>query len=356
MHRTVVSAISGPFDASRWDRLNPAPAVQGSRWLGTMLSRLPGEPVRVLHEGPDGDIGFTGAIVSDSDAYEAYNPWMILRRKDPVFSEVHASGRRIVPQLGDSPREMLPGLLLVAPGYLGDPVGHAADHPETIKKCLAEVCAWAARTGLATVSVLYTTPAASAVVEPAVAALGGESFDLTTRSMMPVTWSDATGFDKSRSKRRRIEIRRQLLRLDELGCVVGTGDPHTLFDETIEARCALLRWYGQPVDVAAERRRLRSLISTFGMDLLLFTAQLDGHLLAHALFVADGRTLQNVYVGTTAAGRNTPYAHLAVTYHEPMRRASQDRYDWIDYGVGHGDTKRVQGCSSVPLRGHVIAL
>ncbi|MYW47278.1 GNAT family N-acetyltransferase [Streptomyces sp. SID161] len=356
MHRTEVTPLSGPFDDVRWDRLGPGAAVQGGRWLRSMISRLPGEPVTVRHEGPDGALAFTGAVVRDGDAYEAYNPWAILRRRDPVFPEAECSVRRVLPRLGDGPEEILPGLLLVAPGYLGDPVGPAADRPASVRHCLTDVCSWARGAGLATVSVLYTTPAASRALAPAVGALGGESFELTTRSMMPVTWDDEESLAAGRSKRRRIEVQRQLRRLAEHGCVVGTGDPDELFDEVVEARCTLLRWYGQPADEAAERRRLRTLIDSFGKDLLLCTAHLDNRLIAHALFVSDMRTLQNVYVGTTEAGRNAPYAHLAVTYHEPMRRTARERHDWIDYGVGHGDTKRLQGCDAVPLTGHVIPL
>ncbi|MFE4822133.1 hypothetical protein ACFRFU_38040 [Streptomyces sp. NPDC056704] len=356
MPRTIVSAVSAAFDVARWDQLRPGPAVQGGRWLSSMLSRLPGEPVTVLHGDGDGEVGFTGAVITDANAYEAYNPWMILRRPEPVFPEVHASGRRVAARLGDEPEDMIPSLLLAAPGYLGDPVGPAAHRPEAVTECLSGVCAWARRAGLATVSVLYTTPAGSAVVEPAVAALGGASFDLTARSMMRVTWCDDTEFLGGLPRRRRIEVQRQLRRLSALGCVVGPGDARMRFDEVIEGRCELLRWYGQPVDEAGERRRLSTLIDTFGADLLLFTVEADGHVVAHALFVADGRTLQNVYVGTTKKGRDTPYAHLAATYHAPMRQATRDRFDWIDYGVGHADTKRVQGCDAVPLRGHLIPL
>jgi predicted N-acyltransferase len=310
----------------------------------------------VRHEGPDGTLAFTGAVVRDGDAYEAYNPWAILRRADPVFPEAECSRRRVLPRLGDAREEVLPGLLLVTPGYLGDPVGPAAAHPESVRRCLADVCDWAREAGLATVSALYTSPAASRVLAPVVAELGGESFELTTRSMLAVTWEDEQGLAATRSNRRRAEVHRQLNRLAEHGCTLGTGDPDALFDEVVEGRCELLRWYGQGADEAAERRRLRTLIDLYGEDLRLYTAHRDGRLVAHALFVSDMRTLQNVYVGTTEAGRATPYAHLAVTYHEPMRRATREHHDWIDYGVGHGDTKRVQGCDAVQLTGHVIPL
>ncbi|MFI6444123.1 GNAT family N-acetyltransferase [Kitasatospora sp. NPDC050543] len=353
------TTVSDTFDAARWDALRPGTAVQGGRWLSTMLSRLPGRPVTAVHAGPDGArgaVGFVGAVVEDPEAYEAYNPWLILRGPEPVFKEVYASGRQVAPQLGAAPERMLPGLVLTAPGYLGDPVGPAAGRPEEVLACLAGVCAWARSAGLATVTVLYTTPAAASTVEPAVAALGGESFDLTTRSVREVTWTDAEGFRQAIGRRRRAEMKRQLNRLAELGAEVGQGDPEARFEEVIEARCELVRRYGQPVDEAGERRRLRTLIDTFGPDLRLYTTERAGRIVAHSLFLAQNRTLQNIYTGTTEQGRDTPFAPLAATYHAPMSSASSERLDRIDYGIGHGSTKRLQGCRAIPLRGHLIPL
>lgn len=353
------TTVSDTFDAARWDALRPGTVVQGGRWLSTMLSRLPGRPVTAVHAGPDGlddAVGFVGAVVEDPEAYEAYNPWLILRAPQPVFEEVYASGRQVAPQLGDAPERMLPGLVLTAPGYIGDPVGPAAGQPEEVRACLAGICAWARSAGLATVTVLYTTPAGSAVLEPAVAALGGESFDLTTRSAREVTWTDAEGFRQAISRRHRAEMNRQLNRLADLGAELGQADPAARFEEVIEGRCELVRWYGQPVDEAGERRRLRTLIDTFGPDLRLYTTEREGRIVAHSLFVLQNRTLQNIYTGTTESGRNTPFAHLAATYHEPMLSASSEHLDRIDYSIGHGSTKRLQGCRAVPLRGHLIPL
>lgn len=345
--------VSRAFDAARWDELRPAPAVQSARWLDVMLSRLPGEPLMVLSDGPDA-VGFTGAVISDPDAYEAYNPWLILRGPQPVFEEVHARGRA-APSLDDDPGHLLPGVVLTAPGYIGDPAGPGAGQTEAVCRCLAGICGWAREAGLTTVSVLYTTPAGSAVVEPAVARLGGESFCLTSRGVLRVTWRDWAGRLAALPGRRR-EIRRQLRRLDDAGCTVSPLHPGPVLDEIVAARCALLAWYGQPFDAGGERRRLRSLLSSFGPDALLFATQRAGRIIACALFVAHGRTLQNVYAGTTAEGRQTPYAHLAATYYAPARYVSQERFDVIDYSVGHAETKRFQGCEFMLMRGHVISL
>jgi Acetyltransferase (GNAT) domain len=346
--------ICRAFDPARWDDLRPGPAVQSGRWLSVMLSRLPGEPLVAYSDGPAGAVGFVGAVISDPEAYEAYNPWMILRRPEPVFEEVHARGP-VAAGLGDAPGDLLPSAVLAAPGYIGDPAGPGGADPEAVRRILAGVCGWAREAGLATVSVLYTTPAGSAVVEPAVAALGGASFDLTSRGVLRVTWPDWAGRLAALPRRRR-EIQRQLRRLDEAGGTVSVLDPRPVFDEVIEARCALLRWYGQPVEESGERRRLRSLVDAFGAGALLFATRLEGRLVACALFVAHRRTLQNVYAGTTSEGRDTAFAHLAATYYEPARFVSRERFDLIDYSVGHAGTKRFQGCEFVPMRGHLISL
>ncbi|MFE2926843.1 hypothetical protein [Streptomyces goshikiensis] len=346
--------ILNTFDAGRWDQLRPAAAVQSARWIDIMLSRLPGDPLMVLHEDDDGlALGFTGAVVRDTDAYEAYNPWTLLRANPDVFPAAHIDGP-VAPHLGDEPTAMLPAALLVAPGYLGDPVGPASGRPDAVRDCLAAVRDHARMAGLATVCVFYTTPSGSAVLDPAVAALGGASFDLTARSVLELEWSDWVEYHSGPRNRRRAEILRQLRRLADAGCKVVQEDPRSRFGEVVASRCSLLRHYGQPVDDAGERRRLQSLIDTFGDDLVLFGVVREGRLLAQAVFVAQCRTLQNVYAGTTDEGRETPYAHLAATYYAPLIHVTAKEIDRIDYGVGHEATKRLHGCHTVPLRGHLL--
>jgi hypothetical protein len=346
------TVVERSFDPRRWDALAPDTVVQSSKWINAMLSRLPGDPLMTVYNGQKGLLGLVGAVVEDPSAYEAYNPWTILRAPQPVFPEVHRHGRPVA-QLGSAAADMLPSAVLVAPGYLGDPVGPAGRDPGDVLAGLRGVCQWAWSAGLATVALLYTTPPASAVVEPAVAELGGESFDLTSRWVHEVTWSDPDGFHRAIGRRRH-ELRRQFRGLDRFGCTVGRADVEHHFDDAIEARCELLRWYDQPVDEHGEVRRLRTLVDTFGPDLRLWATWRDNLLVACALFLAYGRTLQNIWTGTTKLGRATPFAHLAATYHGPMRDVSNREFDRIDYGIGHGDTKRFQGCTPLPLRGHLI--
>jgi hypothetical protein len=347
------AVIRRAFDPERWDALGPTAAMQSGRWLGSMLSRLPGAPVTAIHGRGDEAVGFVGAVVDDPAAYEAYNPWRILRGPRPVFEEVHRGGHRIARHLGPEPTAMLPSLVLASPGYCGDPVGPAGTQDRAVTECLRRVCRWAWRQGIRTVAVLYTAPRAAPVVSAAVAALGGETFDLTSRSVRRVTWPDGDGF-RAALGRRRSELRRQFRSLNAHGCTVDPVPVGSVFDEVVTARCELLHWYGQPADEAGEARRLRTLVTTFGTGLRLWATRRYGRLVACALFLAHGRTLHNVHVGTTALGRDTPFAHLAATYHGPMRDVSNREFDVIDYGIGHADTKRLQGCETVPLRGHLI--
>src|SRR6202020_3158407 len=99
------------------------------------------------YDRSDREVGFTGAVVADPAAYEAYNPWVILRAAEPVFAEVHACGRA-APAVGDAPGDILPFALLVSPGYIGDPVGPGASRTEDVRACLAGVCAWAREAGM----------------------------------------------------------------------------------------------------------------------------------------------------------------------------------------------------------------
>ncbi|MER7921410.1 MULTISPECIES: hypothetical protein [unclassified Streptomyces] len=87
----------GHVDGAGGDQLGPGAEVQGARRLWSMITRLPGEPVTVLDDGPNGALAFTGAVVRDGDAYEAYHPWAIPRRKAPVFPEAECSDRRVLP-------------------------------------------------------------------------------------------------------------------------------------------------------------------------------------------------------------------------------------------------------------------
>ncbi|HEX6076717.1 MAG TPA: GNAT family N-acetyltransferase [Micromonosporaceae bacterium] len=350
-----LTVVLTKFDAERWQCLDPGSPVQSGPWVRIMLSRLPGDPLMVVLERADGALGFTGAVVSDPGAYEAYNPWAILRRQKPVFGEAHTAGR-VPPAIADQAEALLPGVVLVAPGYLGDPVGPLADRPDAVREGLTGVVDWARGEGMSSVSVLYTSLDAAAVVGWAVARLGGATFPLTSRFTLPVSWSHWQEYVADLPKDHRNEPGRQMRRLSEGGCTVTCEAPELAFDDIVAARCELLRWCRQPVDESDERYQLASLIDAFGSDLLLFATRRDGELLSGGLFLAYGRTLLNVYTGTTVQGRQTPFAHLAATYHGPVGFVTQERFDVIDYGVGHGDTKRLQGCQELPMYGHVIPL
>src|SRR6266702_1514056 len=79
---TTARIVRG-LDLAAWRDLQPRSALHDEAWLSVMSSRLPGEVFTVtLGE----DLGFCAVLVSDPDAYEAYNPYAVLWREPPVFA------------------------------------------------------------------------------------------------------------------------------------------------------------------------------------------------------------------------------------------------------------------------------
>lgn len=343
------------FDPERWQGLEPHYPLQSGPWVRIMLSRLPGDPLMAVLERADGALGFTGTVVTTPHGHESYNPWALLRRPEPVFHDVHSAGR-VLPRLGDQPGELLPSVVLVAPGYMGDPVGQLAGQAEAVRECLTDIVDWARGEGASSVSVLYTSPSATTVLEPVVTELGGSTFPLTSRYTLPVTWSDWQEYVAGLPGDRKAEPNREIRRLSDSGHTVSGEEVEPVLDEIVAARCDHLTWSGQPADAAGERYRVASLVDAFGPDLMSFSVRRGGELLSSGLFLKHRRTLLRVYTATTEYGRQTPHAHVAATYYGPMGFVSQELFDVIDYGIGHGDDKRLHGCEELSLHGHVIPL
>lgn len=345
--------VTNGFDEAAW-RAWPADSLtHDAGWLATMCGRLPGEPLTVRY----GDrLGFVGALVSRTDAYESYNPHAILWRPDPVFDVSGAATRRErLATLPSDPGVTLPALVLVAPGYSGDPVGPDRQHPATVLACLRYLRSWAARRGVASVSALYTVDGTDAI-RAAVADMGGVSYPLVERWLMPVRWSGWDGYLASLPVARAKEVRRELRRAADAGAHPAQIDPVVHAERIVEARCALLARYGQYADAGAEGRRLRGLIETFGDRLTVYAAVQGGEPVAVAVCVRHGRTLHVLYSGVGVAGAHVPFAHFVATYYAVLQEISALDTDEVDYGIGHGASKAPRGCQPVTTFGHTYGL
>lgn len=347
-----MTTVTAGFDLAAWSRIPVTTPLHRAEWLQVMASRIPGDPVTIVR---DERLAFFGAIVRDPEAYEAYNPRALLWRDPPVFPVPHQERRRArLTALGGAPRHLLPALVLVAPGYVGDPAGPDRHDPDAVLACLADAADWCRAEALAGMYVLY---AQSSAVREAVEALGGTSFPLTDRCVLPVWWHDwdsyLGGFDDSH---RRGEIRRERRRSSEAGLELGRVEVEERFDEVLDGRCSLLRRYGQRADRGAERQRLGQLRTVFGEDLLAYGAFRGGDLVACSIAVRHERALTMIYAGVTDAGHALPYAYFAAAFYAVVEHTDRNVLEEIDYGIGHGRGKLLRGCSATPLAGHALGL
>lgn len=346
---TGVRVVPG-LDAGAWRRLRPGSALHDPGWLSVMSSRLPGAVYTVTY----GDrLGFCAVLVRDPDAYEAYNPYTVLWRDPPVFELTRGERRSAaLRELPAGPEHTLPALVLVAPGYLGDPAGRLADDPGVVEEVLTEVHRWCAANGLVGLHVLY---AASPVLTEVVGRLGGSSYPITTRSVMPVWWDDWDGYLRGLPVHRRGEVRREERRAREAGLEAVRLDVGEHFEDILAGRCALLRRYGQLADEAAERKRLAALAEAFGDRLIGYGATRGREVVASTVCVVTGRRMHTIYAGAseTAGAR---FAHFLAAFHGPVRDCSRSTLDEIDYGIGHGDGKVWRGCRTQPLFGHALGV
>lgn len=351
--------VTSGFDAAAWRRLPICSPMHDPDWLSIMSTRLPG-PTYTVHYG-DG-LAFVGAVVSDPDAYEAYNPHAILWRPDPVFELGHdrsdrdqvrrdQARRDRLARLAPEPDVTLPALVLVAPGYWGDPVGPAGDDPAAVQDCLRALKTWSRDNGLASISVLYTLRS-TAVMRTAFAALGGVSYPLTERWLLPVWWKDWDGYLAGLPTGRSREVRRQLRRAADVGVRPGQLSPRHHLERILDARCALLERYGQTADRAAESHRLHGLLDAFDDRVTVYAALRDGEPLAVSLCLRHERTLHVVYAGTVSAGRQVPFAHFLAAFYAVFQHVCASDTDEVDYGIGHGVAKALRGCRPGLMSGH----
>jgi hypothetical protein len=348
----MATRIVEGFDRTAWEALDVSSPLLSAEWLEVMSSRLPGDVHTITDRG---GVGFLGTVVRTAEAYESYNPYAILWRDPPVFELGDPERRRraLAAQPVD-PAQVLPALVLVAPGYVGDPAGGAAGSPDAVRACLSGVLDWSRDRALADVYVLYCGDTASAV-DAAASGLDGVRFPLTARWRLPVWWDDWDGYLAGLKPARRKEIRRELRRVAEAGVTARPIDVAAHRDGIVRARCALLTGHGQAADPDAETRRLDGLARTFGTDLTAYGAYHGDDLIAATVCVRRGRSMHVVYTGTTRRGQDLPFVHFLVTFYAVIRDVRRADLDDIDYGIGHGAGKAFRGCLSVPTHGYALS-
>lgn len=346
MSATMAPEVTAGFDPSRWRGIEASSPYHDVGWLTAMTSRLPGTAYTITDRR---GIGFIGVLVDDPDGYEAYNPQAILWRDPPVFELTDPAGRATELARHRIPNS-LPALVLVAPGYHGDPAGPQAGDPTVLAECLSDLLAWCRDAGLAGLHLLFTS---SPAVAAAVASLGGLNYPLTTRWTLPVWWQDWPGYLAGLDGRRARVLRREY-RLAISTLQLAELDPAEHADALVAGRCAVLRRHGQVADPAVEHQRLALLIERFGDRLTLFGGLAGGRFATGCLCRWHGRELQVLYGAVTEAGQQHRFAHFAGAYYAVIEGVSTDTCDAIDYGISHRAGKQARGCTVRRLFGHVI--
>jgi hypothetical protein len=343
-----VLRVSEGFDEQAWRQHIATSPLQGADWLAAMSSRLPGEVHTICYGS---ELAFTGAVVRSPDAYESYNPHTILWRQEPVFGPGKGDSRREwLAARAPGPEATLPALVLVAPGYLGDPVGPSQGDARVVHALLTDLLTWCREHGIASVSVLYTWRSTD-VIGRVFAQLGGVSYPLTERWLIPVWWDSWDGYLAGLPARRAQEAGRELRRTAQAGYYPVRLPLARYFDDIIKARCRLLESHGQAADMAAECRRLDGLIRAFGDRVTSFAAVRDGGVAAVSVCVQHGRSMHVVYTGMAY---RVPLIHFLATFYAIFQHVSMRDLDEIDYGIGHGTSKALRGCRPVPVFGHTI--
>ncbi|MBK0123591.1 N-acetyltransferase [Pantoea sp. S61] len=337
------------FDEKEWAKLQHHNIFQSSEWISSMASRLPGE---IYTFTLSDEVGILGVIISQFDAYEAYNPQTIFWRKEPVFSTFCMDTRqKFISELDFIPSS-LPALVLVFPGYDGNPSGKKHKDQSVISDFVALIIDWAKCMNISGVHSLYTF---ESPLETAFKRLGGQTYDLTTRSVLNVTWNDWNDYLQQLSANRRSKIKKEYklisssMKLSEVNARKYTND-------IVSGRCSTLRRYGNQTSFSSEKKRLESLIDRYGDNLKVFGAIHKCELIASSVCVLSDSQLIVIYNGVSDAGNNVRYSHFASNYYAIIQNIDVRNVRVIDYGISHKDVKELRGCKSFFLKGHVLHL
>lgn len=336
------------FSPAAW--VDGAGAWRSRRWLGAMISRIPGAVHTVVHD----DVAAIVAVVSDPGAYESYNPYALLFQDPPVYELGDAERRRRELAAAPVPPErVLPAAVVVHPGYAGDLAGDRSRAERAVFPLLADLREWAAGQGLRGLYVLYSEQLTQSLAAAAYG-LGGATFPLAARWRLPVWWEDWDGYLAGLPSKRRVELGRQRRRAAELGVRAAVVDPRAYAGAIVAGRCALLRRYGHRADPAAERTRLAALVQAYGPDLRVYAALRGQELLAATVAVREGGSVLTVHAGAAEVADPVPFAHFVANYYAVVDDVSTGATTEIDYGLGQDRAKQLRGCRGSVLAGHVV--
>ena len=352
----TVEVVDGP--APQWAGLAvDGPLFAAPGWLRAMDGRLGGRPVTiVVRRGGRPTLAAFASVQTEHRPGELFDLHQVVvhpGRELPLTPRSRELRARLA-ATAPSPHRWQPSLVIMLPGYECAPVGPDAADPAAAAALVDGALRWAAAAGIPTVAALYTRPDAVALA----GALADRGF---VRLPLTPTWDlelPGAGFGDYLAglpSKRRVEVRRELRRLDLAGVRIDQVDVEDVFDDLVRLRCQLAGKYrGGRTDPVAERAKLRGIVDEVAggrPHVLLATA--GATVLGFALFAAHRDTWHCLALGSDYNDPRSRLTYFGAAYYRAAELAYRHGVRTIGYGLGAWQAKRSRGCRPVPLAGWV---
>ena len=343
-----------------WAEIAPRPPLVASKpWLDAMGDRLDGEPCSLALESRDRiSVAAFGSVVTDPDAYEAFNVHRLLAAEPPVFPLDPGAGEARAAAVSELPPApgWFPTLVLVYPGYECVPVGPDAEDPDALRAFAEAVAGWASGAGCRVASCLYV-PRDREAFGQALADAGWSCAPLVVRSRLSLAGCASFEDYLARLKRsKRIEARRERRVLREAGVRTERRPLDEHVDDVVRLRSNLVAKYGGYSTPKAERRRLERLVEALGPRLVLFRSVAGRETIAFTLMIEDGAEWYLFWTGQDYGHPKARYLYFDAVFYTPVEAAIEAGVEAIDMGVGHSDAKTARGATTSPRDGWFLAL
>ena len=323
------------------------PATVTPQWIDLVPRRLAGAfTTFTLTDAGRPLVGVGGVVMPARCANNRIDPYAILSGGS-VHQGLAGAGPH--PWADRDPAAVHPCLLLMFPHYECLPVGPEARSRTACAELVRRLVDWARGCGIRSVVFEYLTPEADSLLA-ALRRTGFTVVELADRCDLDVTWDTFDGYLSGLPSKRRIEVRRELRTLDDLGVTVTERGLRESEPDLVRLRCQLVAKYANPPDPAKEAGYLERVRTSFAPeDVSVFEAVRDGAVLGFGLFVRGGGAWVPLLTGTDYTDPASRLTYFATLFYRPAELAPRRGVRTIPYGLGSWSAKRRRGCRLSPL-------
>jgi predicted N-acyltransferase len=347
----AVRVIEGLWE--RWPELAvDAPMLATPGWLRAMDGRLGARPLTFLVDSPAGtELAALASVQTESRPTEFFDLHHVVVRPTPDFPLTEESRAERARLCETAPRQWVPSLVVMLPGYECVPVGPGATRPAALAALVDGALDWAAEQGIPTVAFLYLRPEQTALAD----ALRDRDFiglPLTYTWDLHLAGTGMAAYFEALPRKRRKEARRELRALDEAGVRIEQADVWPVFDRLVDLRCQLVAKYRGRSDRAHEAKRLRTMVEDVarGTPTLLLASAEDTPV-GFALFAPNRDEWLCLAVGYDYGDPRSRLAYFGAAYYRAAEAAYLAGVHTIGYGQGAWQAKRARGCRPTPMAG-----